>query len=79
MPPNEMDGNMKKKLRQNAIARIIQACGELEEIGVAVGGMAFVNDTFNAFGSRDVRPYFLEPSVQSGFIEILHCGKGNFM
>ncbi|XP_076804812.1 uncharacterized protein LOC143448832 isoform X2 [Clavelina lepadiformis] len=50
-------------------------CGELEEIGVAVGGMAFVNDTFNAFGSRDVRPYFLEPSVQSGFIEILHCGK----
>ncbi|CAK8681846.1 unnamed protein product [Clavelina lepadiformis] len=75
MPPNEMDGNMKKKLRQNAIARIIQACGELEEIGVAVGGMAFVNDTFNAFGSRDVRPYFLEPSVQSGFIEILHCGK----
>ncbi|CAK8676603.1 unnamed protein product [Clavelina lepadiformis] len=50
-------------------------CGKLEEIGVAVGGMAFVNDTFNAFGSRDVRPYFLEPSVQSGFIEILHCGK----
>ncbi|CAK8689696.1 unnamed protein product [Clavelina lepadiformis] len=79
MPPNEMDGNMKKKLRQNAIARIIQACGELEEIGVAVGGMAFVNDTFNAFGSRDVRPYFLEPSVQSGFIEILHCGKGETM
>ncbi|XP_076804813.1 uncharacterized protein LOC143448832 isoform X3 [Clavelina lepadiformis] len=54
-------------------------CGELEEIGVAVGGMAFVNDTFNAFGSRDVRPYFLEPSVQSGFIEILHCGKGETM